>query len=119
MKKVYSITPILKYLKYYIPGFTSILFIVMLLMGENYPTYFFIGFSLFIIVGDIIFPRDKEIKLFSYPSLLNSSIYINLPILFILVLLVVSIFSNNLSQWYIEFLDSYFYIDFMQIKKFF
>jgi len=86
-------------------------------MGENYPTYFLIGFSLFIIVGDIIFPRDKEIKLFSYPSLLNSSIYINLPILFILVLLVVSIFSNNLSQWYIEVLDSYFYIDFMQIKN--
>lgn len=116
-EKAYIITTILKYLKYYTPGLTGILFIVILLMGENYPTYFFIGFSLFIIVGDIIFPRDKEIKLFSYPSLLNSSIYINLPILFILVLLVVSIFSNNLSQWYLEFLDSYFYIDFMQIKN--
>ena len=116
-EKVYIITSILKYLKYYIPGLTGILFIVISLMGENYPTYFLIGFSLFIIVGDIIFPRDKEIKLFSYPSLLNSSIYINLPILFILVLLVVSIFSNNLSQWYIEVLDSYFYIDFMQIKN--
>jgi len=86
-------------------------------MGENYPTYFLIGFSLFIIVGDIIFPRDKEIEKFSYPSLLNLSIYINLPILFILVLLVVSIFSHNLSQWYIAALDSYFYIDFMQIKN--
>ena len=86
-------------------------------MGKNYPTYFFIGFSLFIIVGDIIFPRDKEIETFSYPSLLNLSIYINLPILFILILLVVSIFSHNLSQWYIEVLDSYFYIDFIQIKN--
>ena len=37
---------ILKYLKYYIPGITSILFIVILLMGENYPTYFLIGFSI-------------------------------------------------------------------------
>ena len=116
-EKVYIITTILKYLKYYIPGFTGILFIVILLMGEDYPTYFLIGFSLFIIVGDIIFPRDKEIEKFSYPSLLNLSIYINLPILFILVLLVVSIFSHNLSQWYIEVLDSYFYIDFMQIKN--
>ena len=79
------ITTILKYLKYYIPGLTSILFIVILLMGENYPTYFLIGFSFFIIVGDIIFPRDKEIETFSYPSLLNLSIYINLPILFILI----------------------------------
>ena len=59
------ITTILKYLKYYIPGLTGILFIVMLLMGENYPTYFFCGFSLFIIVGNIIFPRDKEIENFS------------------------------------------------------
>ena len=116
-EKVYIITTILKYLKYYIPGLTSILFIVILLMGENYPTYFLIGFSLFIIVGDIILPRDKEIEKFSYPSLLNLSIYINLPILFIVVLLVVSIFSHNLSQWYIEVLDSYFYIDFMQIKN--
>ena len=75
-EKVYIITTILKYLKYYIPGLTGILFIGMLLMGENYPTYFLIGFSLFIIVGDIIFPRDKEIEKFSYPSLLNLYIYI-------------------------------------------
>jgi hypothetical protein len=78
--KVYMITTILKYLKYYIPGLTGILFIMMLSMGENYPTYFLCGFSLFIIVGDIVFPRDKEIEFFSYPRLLNLSIYINLPI---------------------------------------
>jgi len=28
---------------YYIPGLTGILFIVMLLMSENFPTYFLIG----------------------------------------------------------------------------
>ena len=43
-------------------------------MGEYYPTLFLIGFSLFIIIGDIIFPRDKEIQQFSYLSLLNFSI---------------------------------------------
>ena len=41
--KVYIITIILKYLKYYIPGLTGILIIEMLLMGENSPTYFLIG----------------------------------------------------------------------------
>ena len=86
-------------------------------MGEYYPTFFLIGFSLFIIIGDIIFPRDKEIQQFSYPGLLNFSIYVNLPILFILVLLVVSIFSNNLPQWYIDIFNSYIYIDFIQIKN--
>ena len=116
-EEVYIINTIIKYLKYYLPGLTSILFIIILLMGENYPTYFLIGFSLFIIVGDLIFPRDKEIQKFSYPSLLNLSLYINLPILFILVLLVISIFSHDLSQWYIAALDSYFYIDFIQIQN--
>ena len=107
----------LKYLKYFIPGLTGIITIITFLMGEYYPTYLLIGFSLFIIIGDIIFPRDKEIQQFSYPSLLNLSIYVNLPILFILVLLVVSIFSNNLPQWYIDIFNSYIYIDFIQIKN--
>ena len=107
----------LKYLKYFIPGFTGIITIIMFLMGEYYPTLFLIGFSLFIIIGDVIFPRDKEIQQFSYPNLLNFSIYVNLPILFILVLLVVSIFSNNLPQWYIDTFNSYIYIDFIQIKN--
>jgi alkane 1-monooxygenase len=107
----------MKYIKYFISGFTGILTIIMFLMGEYYPTLFFIGFSLFIIVGDIIFAKDKEIQKFSYPSLLNLSIYINLPILFVLVLLVISIFSNDLSQWYIDIFYSYFHIDFIQIQN--
>ena len=107
----------LKYLKYFIPGFTGIITIITFLMGEYYPTFFLIGFSLFIIIGDVIFPRDKEIQQFSYPSLLNLSIYVNLPILFFLVLLVVSIFSNSLPQWYIDIFNSYIYIDFIQIKN--
>ena len=107
----------LKYLKYFIPGFTGIITIITFLMGEYYPTFFLIGFSLFIIIGDFIFPKDKEIQQFSYPSLLNLSIYVNLPILFFLVLLVVSIFSNSLPQWYIDIFNSYIYIDFIQIKN--
>ena len=107
----------LKYLKYFIPGFTGIITIITFLMGEYYPTFFLIGFSLFIIIGDFIFPKDKEIQQFSYPSLLNLSIYVNLPILFILVLLVGSIFSNHLPQWYIDTFNSYIYIDFIQIKN--
>ena len=89
----------------------------MLLMGENFPTYFLIGFSIFIIVGDIIFPKDNEIQLISFPNILNLSIYINLLTLFILVSLVVSIFSNNLSQLYINIFSSLVYIDFIQIKN--
>ena len=106
-----------KYLKYYIPAFTGILTIFIFLMGGNYPTFYLIGFSLFLIIGDLILPKDKEIQKFSHPGLLNFSLYINLPILFILVLLVISIFSNDLSLWYVDSINSFFHIDFIQIKN--
>ena len=77
----------LKYLKYYIPVLTGILFIIFILMGQNYPTYFFIAWSLFLFIGDYVLPRDQEVQNFSYPSILNCSIYVNLPILFCLIFL--------------------------------
>ena len=105
----------LKYLKYYIPSLTGILFIFFILKGGSYPTYFFIAWSLFLFIGDYLLPRDKEIQQFSFPVFLNLSIYINLPILFCLVFLVISIFSNELPNWYIEWLYSMLNIDFVQI----
>ena len=107
----------LKYIKYYIPAITGILAIVFFLMGENYPTYFCISWSLFLIIGDYVLPRDKEIQQFSYPGILNLSIYINLPILFCLIFLIVSIFSNENPSWYIDGLNSQFNIDFIQVKE--
>jgi len=106
----------LKYIKHYVPAITGIITILFFLMGQNYPTYFCIGWSLFIIIGDYVLPRDKEIQKFSYPAILNFSIYINLPILFCLMFLVVSIFNNNPPSWYIEGLNSLFNINFIQIK---
>ena len=105
----------LKYLKYFIPALTGILFIIFVLMGQNYTTYFFIAWSLFLFIGDYVLPRDKEIQQFSYPAILNFSIYINLPILFCLIFLVVSVFGNNSPNWYIEGLYSMFNVDFIQI----
>ncbi|MEE2758937.1 MAG: alkane 1-monooxygenase [Candidatus Thermoplasmatota archaeon] len=94
---------------------TGILFITFILMGENYPTYFFIAWSLFLFIGDYVLPRDEEIQQFSFPTILNFSIYINLPILFTLIFLVVSVFGNNSPDWYIEGLYSLFNVDFPQI----
>ena len=85
-------------------------------MGQNYPTYFCISWSLFLIIGDYVLPRDKEIQQFSCPSILNFSIYINLPILFCLIFLVISIFVSNPPIWYIDGLNSQFNINFIQIK---
>ena len=107
----------LKYLKHFLPAFTAILYLLAISIGEYYPTIFLIGFSLFIIIGDYILPKDKNIQQFSYPSILNSSMYINLPILFIIVILTISILSNNLPQWHINFLDAYYSMDFISLKK--
>ena len=105
----------LKYFKYFIPSLTGILFIFSILMGQNYPTYFFILWSLFLFIGDYVLPRDQEIQQFSYPAILNFSIYINLPILFGLIFLVVSVFGNDSPNWYIEGLYSMFNVDFIQV----
>ena len=105
----------LKYFKYFIPSLTGILFIFSILMGQNYPTYFFILWSLFLFIGDYVLPRDQVIQQFSYPSILNFSIYINLPILFGLIFLVVSVFGNDSPNWYIEGLYSMFNVDFIQV----
>ena len=107
----------LKYCKYFIPAVTGILFIIFILMGQNYPTYFFIAWSLFLFIGDYVLPRDKEIEQFSFPTILNFSIYINLPILFCLIFLVVSVFGNNSPNWYIEGLYSTFSVDFYQVVE--
>ena len=72
----------LKYFKHYIPSITGILFIIFVLMGKNYPTFFVIAWSLFLIIGDHVLPRDKEIQQFSYPAILNFSRYVKRMVLF-------------------------------------
>ena len=107
----------LKYLKYFLPGIYGIIAINIFLLGQYYPTVFFIVFSSSIILGDIFFGKDKEIQKFSYPFFLNLSLYINLPILFSLIFLVISFYSNNLPLWYIDSINSIFHIDFNEVKS--
>ena len=107
----------LKYLKHFLPALTAILYLLAISMGEYYPTIFLIGFSSFLIIGDYILPKDEHIQQFSYPSILNFSMYINLPILFIIVLLTISILSNTLPQWHISVLDFYSSTDLIGLKK--
>ena len=106
----------LKYLKHFIPSLTAIIFLLTISRGEHAPTIFLICFSLLLIIGDYIMPRDKKIQHFSHPNLLNFSLYINLPILLILVLIVTSFLTNNVSDWYIKHITPIIYNDFIQIK---
>ena len=55
-----------KYLKYFISTLLLILAIYICPIGIYYPTYFFIGFSLTIILGDIFLKKDITIEKYKY-----------------------------------------------------
>ena len=106
----------LKYIKYFSPALIAVLLILTYLQGSFYPTIFLLVFSFIIIVGDL-FSKDIHIEKFSYPGILNFAIYINLPILFILVFFIISIFSNSLPSWYIYGFDNFLNINFINLKE--
>ena len=106
----------LKYIKYFSPALIAVLLILTYLQGSFYPTIFLLVFSFIIIIGDL-FSKDIHIEKFSYPGILNFAIYINLPILFILVFFIISIFSNSLPSWYIYGFDNFLNINFINLKE--
>ena len=106
----------LKYIKYFTPSFFAIMIIIFYLQGAFYPTICLLIYSGILIIGDFLF-KDTKIQKFSYPKILDLSIYINLPILFILVFFVVSIFCNYLPVWYVSGFKAIFNIDFIQLKE--
>tara|TARA_Y100001970_G_C14232787_1_gene859738 strand:+ start:2191 stop:3357 length:1167 start_codon:yes stop_codon:yes gene_type:complete len=107
----------IKYLKYFISTIFLILAIYICPIGSHYPTYFFIGFSLTIILGDILLKKDIEIGNYNYPLLINLPIYINLPLLIILISMVVYILSNYNSILISEVFNKYLQIDLVHIKN--
>ena len=90
-----------KYIKYYFSPLMASMLIICCIKGNSYPTLFLVAFSSIIIIGDL-FKKENQIERFSYPFFLNLALYINLPILFILVFFIVSIFSNSLPDWYLN-----------------
>jgi len=104
----------LKYAKYFLPTLTGLAYIYIIGKGEYYPAFFLIGFSLLIIVGDYVMPRDKKIQHFSYPEILNLSLYINFPILLTIVLITISFLSTDKPTWIIDVFQTYIYSDFAE-----
>ena len=107
----------MKYLKHFLPSLFIVLALFTFSLGSHYPTIFLVGFSVFIILGDILFKKQTTVQKFSYPSILNLSIYINLPLLFILIFFVVFVFSNYSPTWFVNFYDKFLFIDLLNIKN--
>ena len=107
----------MKYLKYYISTLTLLIAIYVCSLGAFYPTIFFVCFSLFIILGDIIFKKDSIEGNYKYPLLLNLPMYINFPLLLFLVFMTVFSLGNNPSLVLVNWFNSYFNIDILHIRN--
>ena len=94
----------MKYLKYYISTLTLVVAIYVCTLGTNFPTIFFIGFSMFIILGDILLSHDDHERTYKNTFLLNLPMYINLPLLLLLLFIVVFILGENSSNAFSSFL---------------
>jgi len=101
----------MKYAKYYISTVTLLAAIYICPKGEYYPTAFFIGFSLFIILGDIFIKEDNKERDYANTFFLNLPMYINLPLLLILVMISVFILGKGQSNIFSELLFNTFNID--------
>ena len=107
----------MKYLKYYISPLTIITAIYTCSIGAYYSTLFFIGFSLFIILGDIILKKDASEETYSYVFLLDVPMYVNLPLLMLLVLFTVFALSSDPSDLFQSIFMNYLNIDLFNMRQ--
>ena len=107
----------IKYLKYYLSSLFLILGIYICTLGGYYPTFFFISFSLIIIIGDIVLGEDLSFKKYSYPQLINLPMYLNFFLLLLFLLITISILGSSNPNWFSNFLYQYLYIDLVNINN--
>ena len=100
----------MKYLKYYISTLTLIASFLICFLGEFYPTAFCRVFLIYY-VRRYDCKEDVEIKKFSHVFLLNFPMYLNLFILFFIVLCSVFVLSNAGENIFSNNILNYFYVD--------
>ena len=106
----------MKYLKYYISTLTLITAIHACFLGEYYPTLFFVGFSLFIILGDMILREDSEEQRYAHTFLLDLPMYLNFIILTIIILMSVFVLSSAPAGLFANSIMNYLNIDHMEFS---
>ena len=106
----------MKYLKYYISTLTLIIAVHICFLGEYYPMFFFVGFSLFIILGDLMLKEDSTETRYSKLYLLNLPMYLNFPLLTIIVLITVFVLGDAPSDTFINSMMTYLNVDLLEIR---
>ncbi len=107
----------MQYLKYYISPLTLVLALYTCTLGPLYPTAFFIGISLFIILGDIMIKEDSREASHQNQFILNLPMYINLPLILLLVFMTVFVISSNPSVELAQRLKTIIGVDLMAINR--
>ena len=105
----------MKYLRYYISTLTLLVGFYLCLVVKSGPTILFLGFSLLIILGDILISEEDSEFQYSYPFFLNLPMYINLPLLVLFLLMTISLLSKNIIEH--KIIIEYLNIDFNKIKE--
>ena len=107
----------MKYLKFFISPATIIVALFFISNGAHYPTAFLIGFSLFIILGDVFVSQNNSVEIFKYPSLLNLPIYINFPLLAIFIYLSIFSLTKESSSLLSVILNDSYYFNLIAIRN--
>tara|TARA_B100001996_G_scaffold369278_1_gene342559 strand:+ start:874 stop:2040 length:1167 start_codon:yes stop_codon:yes gene_type:complete len=107
----------MKYLKYYISTITLLSAMYFCTQGPYYPTIFFIGFSLFIILGDFFIAKDDMERNYNNIFFLNFPIYINLPILIIYLMMVAFILGDSNANMFSNFFLTNFSLDLLHTRE--
>ena len=106
----------MKYLKYYISTLTLIVAIHVCFLGEYYPTIFFIGFSLFIIIGDMIIKTDSKEQEYSRHYLLDFPMYLNFFLLIIIVFITVFILGDAMPGMFVNGMSAYLKTELINVR---
>ncbi len=107
----------MQYLKYYISPLTLVLALYTCTLGSLYPTAFFIGISLFIILGDIMIKEDSMEASHQNQFIMNLPMYINLPLILLLVFMTVFVISSNPSVELAQRLKTIIGVDLMALNR--
>jgi fatty acid desaturase len=84
-----------KYLKFSLAPLTLAISIYFASLAGNYIWYFFLAFTTLIILGDILLGSDTKVEEYKYPFILNLMLYLNLPLLILLIAVSIYTIDNQ------------------------
>ena len=85
----------IKYLKFSLAPLTLLISIYFAFLGGEYIWYFFLVFTMFIMLGDILFGSDLTTEEYKYPFFLNLMLYLTLPLLIVLIGVSIYVINNQ------------------------